>query len=187
MDIGKDGVADIFRFGTKLELLGLGRHDSRVDLVVAPDVDEPAVLWIDVKHQIVADLQRSTFCLAESGKRQSDIILAPKRIETNSAGFEVAWRAGRPDRDFVEEETGNLMLVAMQLVPVDLTAAIGAGAKGVVEKSEVEVANGEFKLTRDLVAGKNRVEVAVARLMGQGKRGPNKQGDEQYSCGDIAP
>lgn len=145
------------------------------------------MLWIDVKHQIVADLQWSAFCLAESRKRQSDIILAAKRIETNSAGFEVAWRAGRPDRDFVEEETGNLMLVAMQLVPVDLAAAIGAGAKGVVEKGEVEVANGEFKLTRDLVAGENRVEVAVARLMGQGKGSPNKQSNEQYGGGDIPP
>ncbi len=79
------------------------------------------------------------------------------------------------------------MLVAMQLVPVDLAAAIGAGAKGVVEKGEVEVANGEFKLTRDLVAGENRIEVAVARLMGQGKRGPNKQSEEQYGGRDLAP
>jgi len=41
-----------------------------------------------------------------------------------------------PDRDFVKEETGNLMFVAMQLIPVDLAAAIGAGAKGVVEKAK---------------------------------------------------
>src|SRR5208282_4162982 len=110
-----------------------------------------------------------------------------KRIETNSAGFEVAWRAGRPDRDFVEEETGNLMLVAMQLVPVDLAAAIGAGAKGIIEKGEVEVANGELKLARDLAAAQIRLKIAVARFMGQREGRPEKQSDECYGGGNRAP
>ena len=79
------------------------------------------------------------------------------------------------------------MFVAVQLVPVDLAAAIGAGAKGVVEKGEVEVANGELKLTRDLVAAQIRVEVAVARLMGQGKGRPDRRSYEQCGGGDIAP
>jgi len=99
--------AEIFRIGNiKLELLGppLGQvheppQSKRKPFGVLPPPRltsiEPAVLWIDVKHQIRSRLATVRFfCLAESGKRQNDIIVAAKRIETNSAGFEVAWRAG---------------------------------------------------------------------------------------------
>jgi len=46
------------------------------------------------------------------------------------------------------------MFVAMTAVPVDLAPPSAPGPKR-SRKSEVEVANGEFKLTRDLVAGEN--------------------------------
>jgi len=62
----------------------------------------------------------------------------------------------RPDRDFVERRPESHVRgdAAVQLT----LPPHRRRAKGVVEKGEVEVANGEFKLTRDLVAGENRVE-----------------------------
>ena len=102
-----------FSYRHQTWFLGSGSHETPSRPLVASALfDEPAAPCIDVKHQIVADLHRPALPSCKGPRTGEQIVIfATERIETNGAGVEGAWRGGRPPiRDFVEEETGNLML-----------------------------------------------------------------------------